>query len=1035
YSGDVLYTVLSNPSCSTYTIVYNANGGTGEMDNQTINVGQATTLSENAFTREGYTFLGWSNTADGKTGTAVDGIGTVDDVDYEDEASVTDISGFNTTKTLYAIWEVTADGDMQTWTGCSSLNSGDTVKLKDLRDGTIYNVKKFGDECWMTDNLILGYDKGYALTSELTNIPNNDDGTLSDNGTYYLPQAGYSGALNSPSTTGSATFDGNTRLNQAHVQYRAQGSSGDVGSSGTLEQSTGYYSFYAVTLGFSYFNDGKSSGTSTRDICPKGWRMPTSDAGSKSWQYFYDTLNGGSLSNMINNASFLYSGYYQDFQLHGVNSNGAWWSSTISTAYNGYQLYLDSNGNVYPQLSTSKYYGFATRCVAQNNYTVSYNANGGTGVASKASDSIYETGEITTAGQGTLAREGYNFLGWSLDKNATSATYAANSSIDVQTLISAAGSPASGSTITLYAVWEKAPDGDMQTWTSCAALSEGQEVKLRDTRDNKVYAVKKLPDGKCWMVQNLTLGDSNSTAAQRTLTSANTNIDNNTTYYLPPAGKQGSITSSSTLTSNTAANFGTSNDNQAKTQFRTKNSSIINDSDTGYYNFYTATLGYSYYQTSGSGAGVSQGSSTRDICPSGWRLPKTTDSGTNVTTTGSANDFTYLARQYSTSGWSGSATGTSGSGYYNNTNAVKGPMYTSVAANGNNYAGFSYSGLWDGTNTSASNVGSDGRYWSSSVYSTYYGYLLYFDSSGVYPQFNQGKYFGVAVRCIAKETMQEFQSSELTSVGDSKTLIDARDGKEYTVKKLPDGKVWMTQNLTIGSDGAKTLTSADTNIDNNTTYYLPPAGMQGDITSSSTLTSNTAANFSTSDDNQAKTQFRTKDSSITNDSDTGYYNFYTATLGYSYYQTSGSGAGISQGSSTRDICPKGWRLPKTTDAGTTVSVITSANDFTYLTRQYSTANWSGTATNYDYNTKNSTALTGIHTGAAANGNSYAGFSYAGVWSGKDTSASGVGSAGFYWSSSVYGTDRGYYLYFNSSYVRPQSNDYKFSGYAVRCIAK
>ena len=44
---------------STYTIQYNANGGTGTMENTTVTYGTNTNLRANAFTREGYTFAGW----------------------------------------------------------------------------------------------------------------------------------------------------------------------------------------------------------------------------------------------------------------------------------------------------------------------------------------------------------------------------------------------------------------------------------------------------------------------------------------------------------------------------------------------------------------------------------------------------------------------------------------------------------------------------------------------------------------------------------------------------------------------------------------------------------------------------------------------------------------------------------------------------------------------------------------------------------------------------------------------------------------
>ena len=51
-----------------YTITYNANGGTGSMANQDIAEGATEALTANAFTRTGYTFVGWNTVADG-TGT------------------------------------------------------------------------------------------------------------------------------------------------------------------------------------------------------------------------------------------------------------------------------------------------------------------------------------------------------------------------------------------------------------------------------------------------------------------------------------------------------------------------------------------------------------------------------------------------------------------------------------------------------------------------------------------------------------------------------------------------------------------------------------------------------------------------------------------------------------------------------------------------------------------------------------------------------------------------------------------------------
>ena len=71
-------------------ITYNANGGTGTMENQTILANSTETLSKNTFTREGYSFKNWNTKADG-TGTT-----------YTDEEEVSNLGEI----TLFAQWKV-----------------------------------------------------------------------------------------------------------------------------------------------------------------------------------------------------------------------------------------------------------------------------------------------------------------------------------------------------------------------------------------------------------------------------------------------------------------------------------------------------------------------------------------------------------------------------------------------------------------------------------------------------------------------------------------------------------------------------------------------------------------------------------------------------------------------------------------------------------------------------------------------------------------------------------------------------------------
>lgn len=86
-----LYAVWSQNVTKTWSIIYNANGGSNTPTKQTANVGQSITITYSKPTRSGYTFLGWS-TWSGAT---------------EPEAMFT--PGYSYTSdsdtTLYAVWE------------------------------------------------------------------------------------------------------------------------------------------------------------------------------------------------------------------------------------------------------------------------------------------------------------------------------------------------------------------------------------------------------------------------------------------------------------------------------------------------------------------------------------------------------------------------------------------------------------------------------------------------------------------------------------------------------------------------------------------------------------------------------------------------------------------------------------------------------------------------------------------------------------------------------------------------------------------
>lgn len=83
----------------TYTASYNANGGSGSMEDQTLLCGVDGNLSPCSFTREGYSFAGWNTSANG-TGTT-----------YQPDDNILDLVASGQSIQLYAQWSAAPSPD------------------------------------------------------------------------------------------------------------------------------------------------------------------------------------------------------------------------------------------------------------------------------------------------------------------------------------------------------------------------------------------------------------------------------------------------------------------------------------------------------------------------------------------------------------------------------------------------------------------------------------------------------------------------------------------------------------------------------------------------------------------------------------------------------------------------------------------------------------------------------------------------------------------------------------------------------------
>ena len=348
-----------------------------------------------------------------------------------------------------------------------------------------------------------------------------------------------------------------------------------------------------------------------------------------------------------------------------------------------------------------------------------------------------------------FSRTGYGFAGWS-DKfdyatNPEAKFYGPNETITLNPADYTGTNPG----LSLYAVWVKS-QGNLQDSTKVASVCNSLTAApidgtanlasvsaLTDQRDNNTYAIAKLADGKCWMIENMRLdntatGNSDGSLAQgyggqfAGLANPETaNFSNSTTAN----------SLYSTDGADDTINIGTSNAGYRFPRYNNQNTSdrasapATGANTYSYGNYYTwaSAIADTTHYTSGD-------HNTTSICPTGWQIPLGNTSTGDIAqgesdTANRVGGFSYLDRKMGGTG-------------KNQSTAVGSLLWRKYPVN------FVYSGFV--SNGSVNLRGSYGSYCSSTAYSSSLAYSLTFGTSGVYPGMGSGsKYLGGSIRCVA----------------------------------------------------------------------------------------------------------------------------------------------------------------------------------------------------------------------------------------------------------------------------------------------
>lgn len=493
-SNRTLYAVWEQNAPTTYTVSYNANGGSGAPASQTKTHNVALTLSSTKPTRSGYTFKGWATSSSATT------------VSYSAGGSYTR----NASITLYAVWQCNHPTSTRTYiTGCDweeRCNNCGVVTAT----GTTHGPYSYG--AWAYYSTSQHRRTKACNYGDYSTYEYASHSTTTNYEEYSATQhKKYSYCDTCSSTVGSASYEAHSFTTTTSggkvtktcskcgytesedqtytISYNANGGSGAPASQTKTHGVTLTLSLVKPTRsGYTFMGWATSSSATSASYSAGGsYTANASRTLYAVWQcshISYDiryvtscdwervcsncglVLATGTTHGPYNYSGWIYSNelshsrvkscQYGDFSEieFGAHSTTVKFESVSATQHKYYDSCADcnhmigtesleshsfvsrtENGRIYHECSLCGYsYSEAVT------YTISYNANGGDG---EPAAQFKVHGETLTLSSTIPTRDGYDFLGWATTSTATSASYTAG------------GSYTGNANATLYAVWQR----------------------------------------------------------------------------------------------------------------------------------------------------------------------------------------------------------------------------------------------------------------------------------------------------------------------------------------------------------------------------------------------------------------------------------------------------------------------------------------------------------------------------------------------------------------------------------------------------
>lgn len=485
----------------------------------------------------------------------------------------------------------------------ASMQEGDSYKLRDSRNNKEYWIVKENGQIYMQQNLDLEFTNeiGEGGTPVYTVLaPVNSD--VADERTMLLITPWGTSANEIYYFSGDDKYYPNGYEGPEDIEDMSPLDDIDL-----IYSAGSYYSWNSATAGSGAAVIAADT-AAAESICPAGWRLPLASeanivgkVGSVRSGHL-DTSTGSSIIG-------IYDGIDED--------SGALYLWTAESGANATDAkYIKVTTSSVSVLEGARTEGYSVRCIADatSEFTLTFDANGGTGNTTGYHDIIWEESvdfEISDDVNEIPTKAGKDFLGWATTNDATMPEYIAGES----TVTIYPGQP-----VTLYAVWRTscAPTAadivsavclqDLNSTIKSTMVTDTQ-YQLMDYRDGKTYFVAKLADGEVWMTQNLDFAISTTGVTK-----------------LIPATSDVTEARELTASDSTAIRYKDNGDIYYASGITSTDASMLLETDPAWH-YHAASL-YSW-DAATAGVGATAGVSTESICPKGWTLPRTGDGTVN----------------------------------------------------------------------------------------------------------------------------------------------------------------------------------------------------------------------------------------------------------------------------------------------------------------------------------------------------------------------------------------------------------------------